>query len=71
MPDPVLQRIPRSDMSERMANEYDTALALRDDATMYEVGANAPELMDWYKDEFYGRLFYGGLVEARIKELLR
>lgn len=71
LPDPVLQRVPRSDMSERMANEYDTALALRDDATMYEVGANAPELMEWYKDEFYGRLFYGGRVEARVKELLR
>ena len=71
MPDPALERVAREDMSERMRDEYDTALNLRDDATMYEVGANAPELMEWYKDEFYGRLFYGGRVEPRVKELLR
>lgn len=58
-------------MTPRLQQEYDATLALRDDATMQEVGANAPELMAWYKDEFYGRLFYGGRVETRIKELMR
>lgn len=71
MPNPLLRRVPRAEMTPRLQQEYDATLALRDDATMQEVGANAPELMAWYKDEFYGRLFYGGRVETRIKELMR
>lgn len=71
MPNPLLRRVPRAEMTPRLQQEYDATLALRDDATMQEVGANAPELMAWYKDEFYGRLFYGGRVETRMKELMR
>lgn len=71
MPQPLLRRVPREQMTPRLQQEYDAALALRDDATMQEVGANAPELMAWYKDEFYGRLFYGGRVDTRTKELMR
>lgn len=71
MPNPLLKRVARADMTPRLQQEYDATLALRDDATLQEVGANAPELMAWYKDEFYGRLFYGGRVETRIKELMR
>lgn len=71
MPDPVLRRVPRTEMTPRLQREHDTAVALRDDATLIEVGALAPELMAWYRDEFYGRLFYGGRVDARTKELLR
>jgi AhpD family alkylhydroperoxidase len=71
MPNPVLRRVPRAEMTPRLQAEFDTTLALRDDATMQEVGANAPELMAWYKDAFYGRLFYGGRVDVRSKELLR
>ena len=71
MPNPLLKRVARADMTPRLQQEYDATLALRDDATLQEVGANAPELMAWYKDEFYGRLFYGGRVETRMKELMR
>lgn len=71
MPQPVLRRVPRDEMDARWQADHEATLALRDDATMLEVGANAPELMAWYKDEFYGRLFYGGRVDTRSKELLR
>jgi len=71
MPNPVLRRVPRSEMTPRLQGEYDATLVLRDDATLQEVGANAPELMAWYKDEFYGKLFYSGRVDTRSKELLR
>ena len=70
MPNPVLRRVPRAEMTPRLQQEYDDTLKLRDDATMQEVGANAPELMAWYKDEFYGKLFYSGRVDVRTKELL-
>lgn len=71
MPDPVLRRVPRDEMTPRLQQEHDTAVALRDDATLIEVGALAPELMAWYRDEFYAKLFYGGRVGTRTKELLR
>ena len=71
MPHPVLRRVPRAEMTPRLQGEYDAALKQRDDATMQEVGANAPELMAWYRDEFYGKLFYSGRVDTRSKELLR
>ena len=71
MPNPVLRRVPRDEMTPRLQAEYDTALQLRDDATLQQVGANAPELMAWYRDEFYAKLFYSGRVDVRSKELLR
>ena len=71
MPDPVLRRVPRAEMTPRLQQEFDATLQLRDDATLQEVGANAPELMAWYRDEFYAKLFYGGRVDTRSKELLR
>lgn len=71
MPSPALARVPRAKMPPALQSAHDTALALRDDATFIEVAANAPELMQWYVDEFYGRIFYAGRVAVRIKELLR
>lgn len=71
MPEPLLARVPRSQMSERLQREHDASVALRDDATLIEVGANAPELLEWYRDSFYAKLFYGGRVDVRTKELLR
>jgi len=71
MPDPLLARVPRAAMSERLQRDFDASVALRDDATLIEVGANAPELLEWYRDSFYAKLFYGGRVDVRTKELLR
>ena len=45
------------------------------DATIIEVMANAPEILRWYFEEFYGRIFYNGnnkmRLDVRTKELLR
>ena len=41
------------------------------DATFFEIGANAPHMLEWYFKSFYEGVFYGGRVEVRIKELLR
>jgi AhpD family alkylhydroperoxidase len=71
MPTPLLARVPREQMNPRLQKDHDDAIALRDDATLIEVGGNAPELLEWYKDSFYGQLFYGGRVDVRTKELLR
>lgn len=58
MPNPVLRRVLRAEMTEGLKDEFDATLKPRDDATLQELGANAPELMAWYRDEFYGMLFY-------------
>ena len=71
MPNPTLGRVPREAMTPKVRADYDTALKVRDDATFFEVGAAAPELLDWYRDSFYARVFYGGRVEVRLKEMLR
>ncbi len=71
MPNPVMPRVPRAAMNPRLQKDYDTALNLRDDATLIEIGAHAPELMEWYREGFYAKVFYGGRVAVRTKELLR
>tara|TARA_Y100000590_G_scaffold460698_1_gene620577 strand:+ start:237 stop:797 length:561 start_codon:yes stop_codon:yes gene_type:complete len=71
MPNPVLKRIVKENMEPKIKDDYEVALQIRDDATFMEIAANAPEVYHWYKDSFYGKIFYGGRVETRIKELLR
>ena len=70
MPQPQLPRIAPEDMPEHIRHGWERSMALRGDATWFEVMAHAPELYDWY-GEFYARLFRGGRVERAIKELAR
>ena len=53
-----------------MQAAFDRATQLRGDATFVGVAGHAPEMFDWY-GEFYSRVFYGGRVSRRIKELVR
>ncbi len=71
MPNPVLRRVPVAEMDARLQTEHAATVKLRDDATLVEIGANAPEHMAWYRDEFYGKLFYSGRADVRTKELIR
>ena len=71
MPDPLLKRIGRDELPEPLRQAHDRSMALRGDATFFEVFGNNPELFDWYTGSFYGEVFRGGRVERRIKELVR
>ena len=75
MPNPLLKRIAPEAMGEWLRGAYRESRALQEskggDATFYEIGANAPHMLEWYFESFYGTVFYGGQVEVRIKELLR
>ncbi len=66
-----MQRLPPADMPEDVRRAYDHSMALRGDATFFEVFANHPELYRWYTGSFYGEVFNGSLVPRRIKELVR
>lgn len=71
MPRPKLKRIAREDMPAALRSAFDRSLELRGDGTFFEVFANHPDLYTWYTESFYGEVFRGGLVDRRIKELLR
>ncbi len=75
MPNPLLRRVPAAEMSDALRAEYEETKALQEskggDATFYEIGANAPELLDWYIHSFYDKVFYEGRTDVRTKELLR
>lgn len=75
MPNPLLRRVPAAEMSPQLRAEYEESKTLQEskggDATFYEIGANAPHMLDWYFHSFYEKVFYGGRVDVRTKELLR
>lgn len=71
MPDPFLNRIPRAQMPDEIGALWDAAMRDRDEAVFFEAAANAPDVLDWYYNGFYGELFRGGRVDRRIKELAR
>jgi AhpD family alkylhydroperoxidase len=70
-PEPALKRIDASEMPEDIASAWEASMALRGDATFFEVFANHPELYRWYVGSFYGEVFRGGTVAQPYKELLR
>lgn len=71
MPNPLLRRVPREEMSEFGRARYDRSMRVYDDATPVEIGANAPEIFEWYYTQFYQKIFYKGRVDVVSMELLR
>ncbi len=71
MPKPFLQRIAHDELPADLRSAHDGSMQLRGDATFFEVFGNHPELYRWYTESFYGEVFRGGLVDLRIKELVR
>ena len=71
MPEPLLRRVPGSEMAPDFRDRWAEAVSLRGEGTLLEVGANAPELIEWYYDRFYGEVFHHGRVDRRTKELAR
>jgi AhpD family alkylhydroperoxidase len=71
MPNPLILPVARAALPAHLAALAERAERDRGEATFLEVMAHAPELVEWYYDSFYRRVFYGGRVERRIKELLR
>ncbi len=67
----VLQKIPRDELPAELVELYDSSMDLAGEAEFVEVGAHAPELLDWYFNSFYKQVFYEGRVNVRTKELLR
>ena len=71
MPHTPLQRRPRNELAPHMQQAWDQAMALHGDTTFIEVFGQAPQVYDWYVEEFYRKLFYSGRIERSLVELVR
>jgi len=71
MPDPHLKRFSQTELPAAMQGLWESAMADRDEATFIEVAGNAPDVLDWYYNGFYARMFDQGRVDRRIKQLAR
>jgi hypothetical protein len=58
-------------MADELAAIFDRNEQLVGNTDFIQAAANAPEVLDWYRTSFYERIFSGGRVDMRIKELVR
>lgn len=71
MADTYLSRMPRSEMGPDLAPIWDTLNELTGEPAFVEAFANAPELLNLIMGEFYGKVFFGGTVDNKYKQLAR
>jgi alkylhydroperoxidase family enzyme len=70
-PNTPVNRVPREALAPHQQQSWDRSMSLHGDTTFVEVMANAPEVYDWYTQDFYQKLFYSGRVDKRLVELVR
>lgn len=71
MADTVLTRIPREQLDPDWRPAWDKLRELTGSATFVEVFAQAPQVLDFVMNAFYMRMFFGGQVAQRYKQLAR
>lgn len=71
MTDTTFTRIPRADLAAEWQGAWDTLHRLTGDATFVEVFAQAPEMLRFVMQQFYAKVFFGGQVAQRYKQLAR
>lgn len=71
MTDTILPKVPREEMTDDAKAAFDALVELSGDATFVEVFARAPELLNFAMVDFYQKLFFGGRVVEKYKQLSR
>jgi alkylhydroperoxidase family enzyme len=71
MTDTLLGRVARKDLPEDFALAWDTLDRLAGEPTFVEVFAQAPHVLRFVMGDFYAKLFFGGNVQQRYKQLAR
>ena len=66
-----MKRIPRDKMPADLIAIRDRLDDLTGEPAFVEVFANAPELVDFVMNRFYGEIFFAGRVPNRYKQLVR
>lgn len=70
-PNPIIPKLEKDQLTMELAHAQEKSMALRGDATFFEVMGHNPELYEWYVNRFYKELFYAERLDVKIKELLR
>jgi alkylhydroperoxidase family enzyme len=71
MTDTPLSRTPRASLPEEFHLAWDTLNGLTGEPAFVEVFATAPAVLRFVMNDFYARLFFGGEVDNRFKQLTR
>lgn len=71
MTETLMHRVPEAEMSEAIKAARAGAIALTGDGTIIEVFANSPKTSEFFFNQFYQGLFFGGDVPVKYKELVR
>lgn len=71
MADTPLKRIARDRLDPKWQAAWDMLNGLTGEPTFIEAMANAPELLEFAMVEFYQKIFFGGRVDQKYKQLLR
>lgn len=71
MSDTLMKRIPRDELPQPIRLARDALNELTGEPTFVEVFAQAPDVLDFVMDKFYAKLFFGGRVDQRYKQLVR
>lgn len=66
-----IKRVSRDELSEDLKPQWDWLMDLTGQAGFIEGFAHAPDLMRFTMEDFYGKIFEGGRVENRYKQLAR
>ena len=71
MADTLFTRTPRDKLPEQYHLAWDTMNRLTEEPTFVEVFASNPSMLDFVMNDFYTRVFFGGRVDQRYKQLAR
>jgi len=71
MADTLFTRTPRDQLPEQYHLAWDTMNRLTEEPTFVEVFASNPSMLDFVMNDFYSRVFFGGHVDQRYKQLAR
>jgi alkylhydroperoxidase family enzyme len=71
MTDTLFTRTGRDHLAAPYQPAWDMLHKLTGDATFVEVFAQAPAMLDFVMQQFYAKVFFGGAVEQRYKQLAR
>ncbi len=71
MTDTLFTHMDRGRMAPQWQSAHDMLEKLTGDATFVEVFAQAPDLLDFVMHQFYAKVFFGGQVDQRYKQLAR
>ena len=71
MTDTLFTRTDRDRLAPEWQPAWDTLNKLTGDATFVEVFAQAPDMLRFVMQQFYAKIFFGGSVAQRYKQLAR